>query len=220
MKNSFIFNGILISLIFISSLNAQQKTRFDLTLQAGYNLINGVQTKSGEKFETKPGIPTIYFETHIYPFKRSDFGKNLGFGPGFGFYHTRTEDTDIGWLWTYSGDETGSLYWWALYFSLKYNLPMSDNFVPYFKVDNGYNFSAVSGNINYPDDRPSSAYSWGGYHMSLSGGIAFAKILNIEVNYSMLNSGVGTDYRYSGYWTYWEERYKTKMITLSFGFCF
>lgn len=72
MKNTIVLSGLLMSLIFISSLNAQNERRIDFTLQGGYNIIKTV--KSGhEKYETKNWIPTIYIETHIYLSKEKCF---------------------------------------------------------------------------------------------------------------------------------------------------
>lgn len=99
-------------------------------------------------------------------------------------------------------------------------MPIKDNFVPYLKVDNGYTFFSASENIINPDNMRSYQDVWGGYYLSLSGGIMVAKFITFELNYSLLNSGFSNDYGSPGYWSYSEDKFKTKMLTLSVGVCF
>jgi hypothetical protein len=69
-----------------------------------------------------------------------------------------------------------------------------------------------------PDDRIADAYSWGGYYFAVGLGINLGKTLTIGLDFNFLNSGIDTDYQYGGYWQYWNEYYKTKLITLSIGY--
>ena len=220
MNKFSLLSGLLMCLVFTNQINAQDKIKFDFSLQGGFNIINSVTGGNNTKFSTKSALPTIYIESHLYPFKEKEIINNLGLGIGVGFYNMKVDDPNIGWLWTYGADEVASLYWWPLYISLKYNLPLNDKLSPYFKIDNGYSFFAISDNAYNPADRPSYRSSWGGYYLSMSAGITVLKFVNIELSYSLLNSGIDTDYRYSGYWYYWYENYKTKALTLSFGVCF
>jgi hypothetical protein len=220
MKNNYFLCGLLMSLIFIDSLNAQDDKKIDFTIQGGYNLMKNIETKGGEKFDTKQGIPAIFLESHYYFFRKNETLKNLGIGIGLGFYNINSEDRDIGWLFSYSGNQKASLYWVPLCLSIKYNLPVDESFIPYFKLDNGNAFFFASENVLKPGDRSGYYNYWGGYYLSLSGGILVAKFLTFELSYSMFNSGFSTKSGSAGYWSYSEENYKVKILTISAGVCF
>ena len=219
MKKTVILLSFFMCFLFFDSAKAQKENKFDFTFQAGFNLLKSVKGNSNNKYDMKSAVPTIFIEAHFYPFKGNSL-KKLGIGLGFSFYNLKTEDTEMGWLWTYPEGATGTLYWWPLYLSLKYKFSDNEKISPYVKLDNGYNIFAITDNVMVPDDRFSDAYSWGGYYFSISGGIEFAKFVTIEANYSILNSGIGTDYKYNGYWQYWDENFKTNIITISLGFTF
>jgi hypothetical protein len=219
MKKNIVLSALLLSFLFNGSLNAQNNRRFDFTLQGGYNVTRGLKA-GNEKYETKLGLPTIYIESHIYLSKENAFLKNMGLGLGVGFYHIKSEDPEIGWLFTYTDNPVASLYWVPIYLSVKYNLPLEGSAIPYLKIDNGYALFYASDNIYTPGNQQGYFSYYGGYYFSLSGGIAVAKFLNIELNYSFLNSEVDTDYGSPGYWSYSEDNYAAKILTLSLGVCF
>ncbi len=209
---------IIASLLLFSASSGEENNRFDFCLQAGINLVKVVKGDTDEKYEMKMGIPVINLESHFFPFRKRVLLKGLGFGLGTGFVHLPTEDTDIGWMWTYGSGESGALYWWPIYLSLKYNFPINSKLVPYMKLDNGGNVFDISDNILIPDDRPSDCYVWGGYYFSVGIGLTIGRFFNIELSYSRLNSGIGSDSRYRGYWTYWDDNFRTRILTFSVGF--
>ncbi|WP_057954669.1 hypothetical protein [Salinivirga cyanobacteriivorans] len=212
MKKIYVI--IVISMATIFTSYAQD--RFDFTLQTGYPLSQSV---SGSlDYEMQGGVPPVFFETHWY-FLPGPFLNNLGIGAGFGFHHMKTEDPDIGWLWTYGSGASGALFYWPVYTSFKYRIPVNTSFIPYFKFDTGYTFFDAEESIMWPDDRDADSYVWGGAYIGLSAGITLARIINIELNYNILNSAIGTDYRYSGYWQYWEEEYTAKVFFITAGIC-
>jgi hypothetical protein len=219
VKKLWIILALLIAILILSGVaKAQSSQRFDFTIQAGYNVGMKVGSENSS-YDMEQAFPTLFIETHFYPFEGL---RNLGIGPGFGFYHLKTSDRGIGWLYDYPSEEEGLLYWWPVYLSVKYNFSTYSAVKPYLKMDHGYSFFDASGNMMIPNNyNYDTYYLYGGYYMSLSAGLAFARVMNLELNYSMLNSGLGCDYKsgyYSGY-TYWEEMYKTNMVTLSLGLC-
>ncbi len=217
MKKQLISFGIL--MFAISQITfAQFNNHFDFTAQTGLVVTKSVEGYS--EYEMNMGIPPLFLEAHLFPFRSVEFMQNIGIGLGFGFHHLRTEDPEIGWLWTYGGYYTSSLYYWPLFLSLKYNFPVHHKFIPYVKIDNGYNFFDAGEEIMWPNDRVADSYVWGGYYFGLSAGIVAFKWLTLELNHNRLNSNIGTDYMYSGYWMYWEENYNAGITSITFGVTF
>lgn len=206
--------AVTLTVLFIicSSVNAQN--RYDFSLRLGLDVARTVNGNNGEKYSSTPGIPTVNIEGHFFPFEKH----KLGIGLGFAYHYLNTKDTDMGWLWTYPNPEIGKLFWWPLYLSLRYNFTEKEKISIYLRLDNGYNIFAITNNIMLPDDRNADANSWGGYYFSTGLGVVFAKKVTIDLSYSSLSSGIGTDYQYNGYWLYWDENFKTNTITLSIGY--
>lgn len=219
MKNAIILFNLIIFLLFSDQISAQNKSSF--TIQGGYNIINKVEGNKDTQFLTKTGLPSFYMEYHRYFFSNNKSLKSLGIGLGAGSYNTKVDDDRIAWLWTYPSDEVGSLFWWPLYLSIKYNVASRENkLIPYFKMDHGYSFFYASNNIKFPDDRDFTWSTRGGYYMGLSTGVTINKIIEVELNYSFLSSIIKTRYKYYGSWYRWDEDYKARMLTLSLGLCF
>ncbi len=217
MKKQLISLAIL--MFVISQItSAQFNNKFDFSAQTGLVIMKSVE--GFNDYDMKIGIPPIFLEAHLFPFRTISYMENIGVGLGFGFHHVRTDDPDIGWLWTYGGYYTSSLYWWPLFLSLKYNFPVHHKFIPYVKIDNGFTFFDAGEEIMYPNDRYSESYTSGGYYFGLSAGIVAFKWLCLELNYNRLNSKIGTDYSYSGYWSYWEEEYSAGLTSITIGVSF
>lgn len=191
MKKFWIILALLIAIMILSGIvKAQSSKRFDFTIQGAYNLGMKVHNEGGS-YNMEQAFPTIFVESHFYPFKNI---RNLGIGPGIGFFNLKTTDRRIGWLYDYPEGEEGMMYWWPVYLSVKYNFSTYSATKPYLKMDHGYAFFDASGNIMFPDSyNYSTYYLYGDYYMSLSAGIQFARVMNLELNYSMLNSGLGLD---------------------------
>jgi hypothetical protein len=213
MKRSIFFIafcGLLICPQIVTSQSAS-----DFTVQAGYNLVNTI--KGIESYSGSSSLPSLFLEYHLYPISSLE---NLGLGIGAGFLYSTTDDSNIGWAWTYDSPEKGELFYWPLYLSLIYRFDLGSSLTPYVKVDNGYNFFEVSDNILVPDDRYSDCWYGGGYYFSSGVGLYLGNSFHMEASFSILNSYIACDHQYSGYWFNWDEEYKVSVLNVSAGFTF
>lgn len=187
----------------------------DFTVQVGYNLINNV--KGHSSYGGSSSLPSLFLEYHLFPLSSLE---NLGVGLGAGFSYSTTDNSNVGWAWTYDTFEKGEFFYWPLYLSVIYKIKVSPDFTPYFKTDHGFNFHEVSGNVLIPDDRFSDNWYGGGYYMSLGAGVLVSQWISIEASFSLLHSYIGSDYQYSGYWSTWQEDYTVSVLNISAGLTF
>lgn len=204
-------------ILFAAYSHSQDRKLTSFSLQAGLSPLNRVSGTDGEVYETGAISSTISFETYFYLFRNSNGLKNLGIGAGAGFYFLTSEDPDLGWMWTYDNPK-GYMIHVPLYLSIKYDLASGKKFIPYIKVDNGFNFAFPSKMVRIPGDRTFSDNFWGGgYCFGLNFGVEVNKIFSLELSYNRMNSIITTDYRYGGNWYYYEDKLKTNLVSLTIG---
>jgi hypothetical protein len=192
----------------------------EFVLRAGFGL-DSISSDHDTSYSTGPAA-ALALEAYLYPFNRESELANLGLGLGVGFRFTPIDDPDIGWIWSYYGlIEDGYMVFLPIYMAFKYRLQAMDFFTPYLMMAHGYTFCFFSNPILEPNDGRSYYYNyWGGYKLGLGIGLDFKSPLILELNYNLLTSGYSTEYRYSGYWHYYEENLTTHAITLSIGLSF
>ncbi len=216
MKSNLI---VLLALFTLFSANtySQDRKLINFSLQAGMSPLNRINGSDGEVYETGIISSAISFESYLYLFRNNSSLKNFGLGFGAGFNFLTTEDPDMGWMWTYDNPK-GYMIHVPLYLSIKYDLASDKKFIPYIKIDNGFSLAFPSKMVRIPDDRTFSDNFWGGgYCLGLNFGIEVNKILSLELGYSRMKSIITTDYRYNGYWYYYEDKLTTNLISITIG---